>query len=183
VLLNPPLRQAAKRYKNKFFIPVIFDNIKIPLVLQDIQCLFADRNNLSDTSQKIHKAIQSHIVRQQAEQDIQAKQFEKIETNASKFVDEAMARLKSRENRNKIIGNVWYILGFVCLFGGVIFGIQGISEFISIEKITANVQWTIVVILTIKTAVIIGLLIACSKYSFTLGKSYINEALKNAEPL
>lgn len=167
--------------KNKFFIPVIFDNIKIPIVLQDIQCLFADRNHLNETAQKIHKALLAHSIRQKAEQDIQAKQIAKIETNASKYVDEAMTRLKVRESSNKIIGNIWYILGFICLFIGVVFGVMGISEFLSVEKITANVQWTIVVILTLKTTVIIGLLIACSKYSFTLGKSYINEALKNAD--
>lgn len=174
-------RTYAEIDKNKFFIPVIFDNIEIPLILQDIQCLIADKTNLEQTSQQIHKAIQSHIVRQKAEQDLQAKQFEKIETNASKFVDEAMTRLRNRENRNNTAGFFWYTLGFLCLIGGVIFGIKGISEFLSIEKITVNIQWTTVVILTIKTAVIIGLLIACSKYSFTLGKSYINEGLKNAD--
>ncbi len=167
--------------KNKFFIPVIFDNIKIPILLQDIQCLIANRDNLGETAQEIHKAIHFHIIRQKAEQDIQAKQIEKIEIKASEYVDEAMTRLKTRESSNKIIGNIWYVLGFMCLIGGVIFGIWGISKFLRIDKTVADVQWTIVIILTIKTTVIIGLLIACSKYSFTLGKSYINEALKNAD--
>ncbi len=176
---------AARTYlgseHNKFLIPVIFGGIDIPLVLQDIQCLFADENTINETAQKIHQAIQSISIRQKAEQDKQAKQIEKIETNASKYVDDAMTKLRIRESRNKVIGNIWYSLGFASLLAGVIFGVLGISEFMSTEKIVAGVQWTIVVILTIKTTVIIGLLIACSKYSFTLGKSYINEALKNAD--
>lgn len=167
--------------KSKFLIPVIFGKLEIPLILQDIQCLFADKNSIRDTAEKIHQAITSLSFRQKAEQDKQAKQIEKIETNASKYVEDAMTRLRQRESRNKLIGNVWYSLGFVSLLGGVIFGVFGIAEFLNAERITADVQWTIVVILTIKTAVIIGLLIACSKYCFTLGKSYINEALKNAD--
>ena len=176
---------AARTYldidNGKFFIPVIFGKLEIPLVLQDIQCLFADINSIKDTAHKINQAITSLYFRQKAEQEKQAKQIEKIETNASKYVEDAMTRLRFRESRNKLIGNVWYSLGFISLLAGVIFGAYGITEFLSVEKITVDVQWTIVVILTIKTAVIIGLLITCSKYSFTLGKSYINEALKNAD--
>lgn len=176
---------AARTYididNGKFFIPVIFGNLEIPLVLQDIQCLFADINSIKETALKINQAITSLYFRQEAEQEKKAKQIEKIETNASKYVEDAMTRLRFRESRNKMIGNVWYSLGFLSLLSGVIFGVLGITEFLSVEKITADVQWTIVVILAIKTAVIIGLLIACSKYSFTLGKSYINEALKNAD--
>jgi len=175
---------AARTYididKTKFFIPVVFGQITIPLFLQDIQCLI-DNGSMVETAQQINKAIGYYSIKQKAEQDKQAKQIEKIESNASKYVEDAMTRLTVRERRNKFIGNVWYAFGFVCLFGGVLFGIFGIQEFLSTEKIAADVQWTIVVILTIKTAVIIGLLIACSKYCFTLGKSYINEALKNAD--
>ncbi len=167
--------------KNKFFIPVIFGNINIPLVLQDIHCLFAETNSINDTAQKINEAIAQHSIRREAENIKQAKQIEKIEVNASKYVEEAMGKLKKREANDKITGTIWYVLGFICLLGGVLFGVSEISKFLNIEKLTENVQWTIVVILTIKTAVIIGLLIACSKYSFTLGKSYINEALKNAD--
>lgn len=176
---------AARTYldidNGKFFIPVIFGKLEIPLILQDIQCLFANINSLKETAQKINQAITSLYFRQEAEQEKKAKQIEKIETNASKYVEDAMTRLRHRESQNKIIGNIWYSLGFLSLFSGVLFGVLGITEFLSVETITVDVQWTIVVILTIKTAVIIGLLIACSKYSFTLGKSYINEALKNAD--
>ncbi len=171
----------ARAYSGKFFIPIIFGDIPIPPIIQDIQCLIADPNDLNSVIDKVIKAISFYDTKLKIEQEKEAKKIEKIETNASEYVGAAMEKLGQRESRNKLIGNIWYALGFICLFGGVVFGVFGIKEFLSTEKIAVYIQWTVVVILTIKTAVIIGLLIACSKYSFTLGKSYINEALKNAD--
>jgi translation elongation factor EF-G len=39
------------------------------------------------------------------------------------------------------------------------------------------------VLVILKSIIIVGLLIACSKYAFNLGKSFINEALRNADRL
>jgi hypothetical protein len=177
---------AARTYleadKSKFLIPVIIGDIEIPPIIQDLQCLFTEDSTLEEVASQINQAMLTLSMRKRAELDKQAKHIEKIESNLSKYVDGAMAELKIRENRNKVIGNIWYALGFVCLLIGVVFGINGIGEFLHI-KFVDEFKWNIVCILIIKTIVIIGLLIACSKYSFTLGKAYVNEGLKNADRL
>jgi hypothetical protein len=74
-------------------------------------------------------------------------------------------------------GTIWYVLGFVTLIGGVWFAFGGLS---GLDKLVNQNYWLYVLVI-LKSIIIVGLLIACSKYAFNLGKSFINEALRNAD--
>ncbi|EPR69172.1 hypothetical protein [Cyclobacterium qasimii] len=74
---------------------------------------------------------------------------------------------------------IWYGLGFLALIAGVAGTIwlsnPGLADFGEKEN------WSKTIFFAIKSALIIILLIASSKYSFNLGKSYMNETMKIAD--
>jgi len=51
------------------------------------------------------------------------------------------------------------------------------------ESNTGELETGKVILFAIKGLVVVGLLVALSKYAFTLGKSYMNESLKNSDRL
>lgn len=51
------------------------------------------------------------------------------------------------------------------------------------ESLGGKVDTTGIILLSIKGLIGVGLLVASSKYAFSLGKSYMNESLKNSDRL
>jgi len=182
---------AARAYneveKKKFIIPVIIGKIHIPPIIQDIQCVICkEKTDLEATVNEINAGVEFFLGQLEVEKERLAvekeqkrEQIEKIEQNASKYVEVAMNELKTREQRNKTIGTIWYYIGFISLFIGVAFGL---FNFIQTHKFIGQ-DLVDIILIAIKSIVIVGLLLACSKYSFTLGKTYLNESLKNADRL
>lgn len=67
-------------------------------------------------------------------------------------------------------------MGFLSLIGGIVAAILLISTG------AAELESTIgIIYIILKSLFIIGLLVAASRYSFNLGKTYMNESLKNAD--
>jgi hypothetical protein len=168
-------RTLTETQRNKFLIPVIIGDIEIPQILQDILCLRASNSN--EIIQKVDNTITKLIAIREEETRAKEETRERIELSANKYVQDVLKALDIREKKNKRIGLVWYIVGFIALLAGVSFGIIG---FWSVSSLT-TVEITKVILISLKSIIIIGLLIALSKYSFTLGKSYTNESLKNAD--
>lgn len=109
------------------------------------------------------------------EKQEKAKQ-EHIEISAASFVEESITALSKREQKLKFQAIFWYLVGFIALLSGI-----GVSLFLVIEN-EDQFQSTIgIVYLILKSIIIIGLLVAASRYAFNLGKTYMNEALKNAD--
>ena len=65
----------------------------------------------------------------------------------------------------------------MALLVGVGFGVAGFVNIVETPELEVGGY----VLISLKSLIIIGLLIALSKYAFNLGKSYTNEALKNAD--
>lgn len=158
-------------------IPVVFDDIEIPPVISDIQVLLANRQEIPYVIEKIDRAISNFMGRKAAEEKKEEEVKQRIESNAATFIQEAIDSLEKQESRNRRSGNVWYYLGYITLVGGIAFGLYSISQFSN----SSDIQWIRFAYLSLKSVVVVGLLIACSKYSFTLGKSYMSEALKSAD--
>ena len=101
---------------------------------------------------------------------------EQIEITAASFVQESISELNKRENRLKFQAGLWYIIGFASLIGGI-----SIAAFLvktNQNELTSTIG---IVYLILKSLLIIGLLVAASRYAFNLGKTYMNESLKNAD--
>lgn len=76
---------------------------------------------------------------------------------------------------------VWlwlYGFGYMALIIGVL-----AAFFLIKESLDKELSVTSIVLLSIKGIIGVGLLVASSKYAFTLGKSYMNESLKNSDRL
>jgi len=97
--------------------------------------------------------------------------------SAQTFVDESIMELKERERELKQNARFWYICTFCTLAGSI-----GVSFwfFYSLNS-TALESTGSIVLAIIKSVFIVGLLIALARYSFMLGKTYMNESLKNAD--
>ncbi len=101
---------------------------------------------------------------------------EKLERTAASFVQDSITELSKREIRLKLQANIWYVIGFAALILGVIIGI-----YFSVSNTTSSDSTIHVVYIIVRNILIIALLVVASRYSFNLGKTYMNESLKNAD--
>jgi hypothetical protein len=161
----------------KFLIPVVYGDTEIPNIIQDLYCVKMDENNFDSALELIENSISSSFGRKEAVEEKENKERQKIESKASDYIEAAISELKQRESKNSIFAIIWYLIGFITLAGGVVYAFIGLK---SLEAWLSPNYW-IYVIVILKSIIIIGLLIACSKYAFDLGKTYMNEALRNAD--
>ena len=167
----------------KLFIPIFYPDIsfnELPNTIRNIQgIILKNENTPQDLALEIDNAINSFYGKQIAieEQDKEVK--DKIETSAPLYIEQTLSDLKSKESNMKTYALIWYALGFLTLLAGVAATVwlsnSGLAEFGETEN------WSKTIFFAIKSALIIILLIASSKYSFTLGKSYMNETMKIAD--
>lgn len=170
----------------KFLIPVIYGDIDIPDFIKDLYCIRLSDENYEETINKIDSSISSFIGKKEAVEEKETEKREFIERKAADYINIATDALKTRETQNKNVAYICYIIGFIALGLGVVFvvsGLKSVSETVDKISMNPNVFWITIVTLLLKSVIIIGLLLACSKYTFTLGKSFMHEALRNADRL
>lgn len=169
---------------DKFLIPVIKGNFEVPDFIKDLYCLRLDESNLDDTINRINDSITNFENKKLLKQEEKNKNRQFIETKAAEFIKEATKNLTIREKHNKAVAYICYILGFVSLALGIAFAIYSLYKFNYLQSnsdVTSSTIWTNLIIVILKSIIIIGLLIACSKYTFTLGKSFMHESLRNSD--
>lgn len=177
---------AARAYVNSFpgeklLIPVIFDDLEIPLVIQDIQCVMGDRNKIQEVVTLIIQAITSHLGRKAAVEQKREERKAKIEQTASDYIDQAMQYLQKREKELSDQAQLWNLIGWGSLVGGVVVAaFFMIMSLVDPSRFAAN-EWPKIAFLGIKSVIIVALLVASAKYAFSLAKSYMCESLKNSD--
>ena len=119
---------------------------------------------LSEMSEAQKKKIEAKI------------ESERIEKSAASYVEESINQLEKRERNLKFQALIWHILGFLSLISGISIGLY----FLNSNSFDNNSNG-VLVYQVVKSLFIIGLLVACARYTFLLGKSYMNESLKNAD--
>jgi hypothetical protein len=170
-------RAYAAESDRMLMIPVIIDEIQIPAVIQDLHVIVVPNRDIEQIVERISTAISAFIGRRAAKEEQAEAVAQRIEANAAEYIEEAIRSLEKLERRNGVIGSSWYIAGFVSLILGIAFAFVGVANIASAPERT----WVDFAILSLKTIVVIGLLGACAKYAFTLGKSYVSESLKSAD--
>lgn len=172
------LGNAMAWRRRKLVIPFVYGLIDVPDVVRNIQAVFAkSRLEIVLAVQEIDRAIAKFVAGKVVEEKEKVETKKRIESNAAEYIEESLSSLSKQENRNRWFGNLWYLVGFLMLVAGIVFGFYSIARF---GEVTDQ-QWIRLAYLGLKSAIVIGLLIAGSKYAFTLGKSYMTEALKNAD--
>lgn len=167
-------RAYAAESGRMLIVPVIIDDSSPPLSLQDIHAIVQADQNIEEISQKIEAAVSAFIGRRAAIDAKATAVAQKLQTNAADYIKIAMDSLASLEVRDRWLGYLWYALGFISLVIGIAFAVAGLA---------ATSQQTVLsteslILGALKALLIIGLLGACAKYAFSLGKSYASEALK-----
>lgn len=157
-------------------IPVVFDEVELPKSLQEVQAIFANRQRIPEVTQQIDKAIDSIFGRQIAKDEKRREKQEKIEKTAEEFIRESQKELKEREQRYRLCANFWYGAAYLALAGGLAASVWRASIIHNGIK-----EWLGVVELAIISILLIAMILAMAKFAFTLGKSYMVEALRNAD--
>jgi hypothetical protein len=172
---------SARAYANQsdqmLVVPVLIEDIKVPPVIQDLLVIEAPGRSVHEIVQSIEGAIASFFGRRAAKEEEQVAISRLIEANSAEYIEEAIGLLGRLEARNRRFGVAWYVAGFVALIFGISFGAFGVSRIAAV----AEKGWLDFALLALKSVVVVGLLGACSRYAFTLGRSYISESLKSAD--
>lgn len=168
---------------NKLLIPVVIGEIDVPFDISVYNYIKLEPRNIASVEvvvSEINSAIWTHAGKKQAIEEKQTEKKEKIERKASEYVGDAISELNRRETELLNRANLWYRLGYGAIVVGVI--AAGVFTFVGYQRFTSGQPaWDLVVFTAIKSIVLVGLLLAMAKYSFTLAKSFMEESLKNAD--
>jgi hypothetical protein len=167
-------RAYALESDQMLVIPIMIDQSRIPPTIQDIQVLLAPDRDIDRIVLEVSKAISNFLGRRAAKDVKAAEVAKRIEINAASYIEDAVQSQKISELRNRRFGVFWYLAGFICLIVGIAFAIFHAGFVTS----ASGLGWTDFGVIALKSVIVIGLLGACSKYAFSLGKSYISESLK-----
>lgn len=176
---------TAAATEGKIIIPVVVGEIDLPNFLFNTKSIFI--SNLSNEysqqiSLEINQAIEHTKSIRRKKEESQKRHNEKVETSRIEFIREAEERLTEKEKSFQVSAKLWQRIGYITLLIGAIWA--GASLFFTIqESNTKNLTLEEVIFFTIKNLVALGLLLALFKYAFSLGKSYMNESLKNSDRL
>ncbi len=167
-------RAYAAESNRMLLIPVVIDEGSLPPSLHDIMAIIQPDRSLEEICPRIEAAISAFIGRRAALDVEASKVAEKLNTNAADYIKVALDSLGGLEWRDRILGYIWYGLGFASLVLGVGVALFGLDSLNSGKSPSVE----LILVAALKTLLIVGLLGACAKYAFSLGKSYASEALK-----
>lgn len=157
-------------------IPVFLDpSARISGPISRFQGIQAD-GDAEETALKIASALRGQTARKQAQEEKRQEVQRHVETSAAEFIQKSLEELKEKETSYRRIAYIWYNLAYLTLLLSVGFGVW---RALIVGPTSQN--WQPLVELAISGVIVIGLLVALAKYAFTLGKSFMVEALRNAD--
>ncbi len=166
---------------NKLFLPLVIGSIEIPNFLRDTLLeMVPDLSTeyLQKVILNINRAVAHNKAVKVERQRVKELKSEQLEVSKTEFIREAEGRLTEKENSLKNSATMWYVFGYLALILGVIAAFALIKE-----SLSGTMEISKIILLSLKGIIGVGLLVASSKYAFTLGKSYMNESLKNSDRL
>lgn len=174
--------EAAKSYSSSSgrmtIIGISIDDSPAGVDLAGTVYFKYDRLKIDEILANIDASIARFMGRLLASEQKAAETVERVEANIAEYLDEAVVSQRKSEKKNWYFGTFWYALGFVALLGGVLAAFGATSAHQTADTTTIDLVGSIA-----KSIVLVGFLGACARYAFVLGKSYINESLKNADRL
>lgn len=180
------LRNYTSHKNDKLLIPIVTADVdfdRLPESLLSINFITL-KDKLSDTEisltvKKINDAIHSFVGKKFATDENALEIKEKIAKTAPTYIAETILDLNQREKYQRRTALFWYILGFISLISGIVVAFW--FSTITLDVFKGQENWSLTTFYALKSIFIIILLIASSKYSFTLAKSYMSESLKIAD--
>lgn len=171
------IQYSKQSNSRKAIIPIVIDDIPIPNNISNYYFIKAKKQDIEVVGLQIVRELNRFQGELIAKEEEEKKIKDRIEKSSSSYVDETFTRLESREKTLREKANLWYGIGY----GSIVCGIISAILFTILSSIYNPGDWLGIALLGLKSAIIILLLIASSKYSFNLAKTYMNESLKNSD--
>jgi hypothetical protein len=163
----------ARETGRMLVIPVILGEARIPVLLENIQAIVQRDGDVEAVAQEVLNEIDSWWATRLADRKKQEEALQRIEGNAGSYVEVAISVQEEAGARYRRIGIAWYGVGLVALVIGLVFIGLNLGQ-----PTAAGDDWSAFALAALRAVIIIGLLGAVTKYSFTLGKSFTVESLK-----
>ncbi|MEO2222653.1 toll/interleukin-1 receptor domain-containing protein [Priestia megaterium] len=171
-------------YENKSIFPIALENYPVPKSYSE-RFLYLNVSK-DEIEEGDFKKILYHLARQEAlayeakkttaaEKEIKQEVIKRISDSSQ--LKEVILDLKNKENINKRIAMGCYFAGIA----GIIFG--AVLAYLSVSNIPGDRKSYYYIYIGAKNLAIIGVLILCSRYTFNIGKIYMDEAVKHSDRL
>jgi hypothetical protein len=174
---------AARAYQQArsdvLLVPILVGTMQLPKLLSDIQAIIVTEPDVHFIAEQVLQAINTYAGVKAAKQVERKEIQERIERTSADYIEEALRSLGAREERFRRTAFGWYSAGFIALISGIAASVVLTKD--ALVKGAPGSDWPTFAYLALKSVIIIGLLVASSKYSFSLGRSYMTESLKNAD--
>ncbi|MEZ8673893.1 toll/interleukin-1 receptor domain-containing protein [Vibrio cyclitrophicus] len=162
---------------SKRVIPVIcHPNIELPKQLEDKLALRLDFMDPVQIANEIDRASTKYRVKDKIDTEIKIETTQRVERNISEYISVSIKDLSKKENSFKCQAYFWYAVGYIALLSGV-----GAGVYKATKMSMGKVELLALIQFLLLSSVILGLLVALSKYAFTLGKSCMVESLRNSD--
>lgn len=173
-------RSYAKRADEALFIPVISSSIGLNEAYEITDSEFFvytdDTDDISTIVSEIDSAISVFFGHLAAKEEEKEKIDKAVQTNLSDFVTEAIGSQQKYEYKYSLAANLWYAIGYASLVIGFITSIYIFRSLINAGS--ENTSYIRSLSLTFLNVVAVAILAALARYAYSLGKSYMSEALK-----
>ncbi|MCW0396990.1 MULTISPECIES: toll/interleukin-1 receptor domain-containing protein [Xanthomonas] len=166
----------ARERGRPVIIPVVIGNVELPAQLAQFQGVFATSGDAEDAAIKLAEGLErlSGIQLAKAEKREQVSRL--VQSSAADFIQKSLQQLESREKTYQRWAYTWYGLAYITLLATVAFGVWRV-----LVTGPSTSSWPALVELAVTGVVVVSLLITLAKYAFSLGKSFMVEALRNAD--
>lgn len=154
--------------------PYIVNGTEMPQILKGIQCFFGTNDiyhDLEIITQKLNEIKGSLFAKERENLE----QLGNIGLNLDSYIREVFVKLDKNEKRNRHLSYLMYFVSFGLLACSLLLFVFSTFP----QLIRVNVET--VVRMGITNTIIISIIIAMSRFSFVLGKSFMVESIRNGD--
>jgi hypothetical protein len=166
---------AAERGK-PLIIPVVLGSARLPTSLAQYQGIFSKDNNAEEVALRLVEGLERQSGIQRAKEEEKQETHQQVQNSAAIYIQKSLGELKERETTYRRLAYFWYSLAYFTLLASVGFGVWR-----ALVLNPSTKEWPSLAEVAITGLIVVGLLIALAKYAFSLGKSFMVEALRNAD--
>jgi hypothetical protein len=152
-------------------IPVVLGTPEIPETIKHKLYLKSIDSNIDEIAPQILESISKLLGKREALKEKSEKLRDSTDAYINKLIDDLELKQKSTKN----VYYAWNIIGFLTLVVSTAFLLFRFTD------VSVNLESISLIVSLVKTALILSFLVACSRYSFLLGKIALDESMTLGE--
>jgi hypothetical protein len=166
----------ARERGSPLVIPVLLGDVDPPPFIAPFAGIHVSNNDAEDSAEKIAQSLGRQVGIRRAKVERQQEYQLQVESSAANYIKKSLEQLEARESTYQTLAYLWYGLAYFTLLATVGFGVWRV-----LVTGPSTTTWPALVELAVIGVIVVGLLVALAKYAFSLGKSFMVEALRNAD--